>query len=196
MLINDMTATGWKFWIDRGGTFTDVIGCAPDGRLHTCKLLSENPGHYDDAAAAGIRRVLDTTGGELKVDEIRMGTTVATNALLERTGAKTALLVTRGFRDALQIGYQNRPAIFDLAINLPEPLYAEVAEANERIDATGVVLTAIDQPALRAQFASWRAAGIDALAICFMHAWRNAGHEQIAAELAREAGFPQVSVSH
>jgi len=117
-----MAGTGWQFWIDRGGTFTDVIGRSPDQAIHSLKLLSDNPEHYADAAAEGVARVLQTAGSEYQVDEIRMGTTVATNALLQRTGAATGLLITRGFRDALRIGYQNRPDIFGLEIKLPQPL--------------------------------------------------------------------------
>ena len=149
-----MTGTGWQFWIDRGGTFTDVIGCGPDKNLHSLKLLSDNPGHYTDAAAEGIRRLLDRAGSAGPVDEIRMGTTVATNALLQRKGTATGLLITRGFKDALRIGYQNRPNIFDLEIKLPRPLYVEVAEIDERLDASGAVLTPLDEGALRSALAT------------------------------------------
>ena len=142
-----MARTGWQFWVDRGGTFTDVIGYAPDQTLQSLKLLSDNREHYPDAAAEGIRRILATVSGMPIIDEIRMGTTVATNALLERAGARTGLLITRGHKDALRIGYQNRPAIFDLDIQLPKPLYESVYEVAERIDAAGNVLAGLDEPA-------------------------------------------------
>ena len=127
---------GWQFWIDRGGTFTDIVARRPDGSLLTRKLLSESPGRYADAAVAGIRELLGTG----RTDDVRMGTTVATNALLERRGERTALVITRGFGDALRIGYQNRPRIFDRHIVLPEPLYERVIEVDERITADGTVL--------------------------------------------------------
>jgi len=191
-----MPQQAWKFWIDRGGTFTDVIGCAPDGGLHTLKLLSENPAHYRDAAAQGIHRILTGTNQGHEVAEIRMGTTVATNALLERDGAATGLLTTRGFRDVLRIGDQTRPDIFDLHIRRPEPLYTRVAEADERIDADGEVLEALDTDKLHTLLAEWKASGIQSVAICFMHAWRNPAHEKLAAQLARAAGFKEVASSH
>ncbi|MGI9290780.1 MAG: hydantoinase B/oxoprolinase family protein [Gammaproteobacteria bacterium] len=189
-----MAKTGWKFWIDRGGTFTDVVGCAPDNSLQTLKLLSDDPQHYQDAAAEGIRRMLEQHGGG-PVLEIRMGTTVATNALLERTGARTGLLTTQGFRDVLEIGNQNRPKIFDLHIRKPEMLYRQVAETAGRINAAGRVLKPLDEQNLKNTFSGWQQAGIESVAICFLHAWCNPAHEQRAAELARAAGFNQVSVS-
>src|SRR6202158_1154431 len=144
----------WQFWIDRGGTFTDVVGCAPGGSLHTHKLLSENPSQYPDAAVEGIRRLLGLAPGEAitaqRVACVKMGTTVATNALLERKGERTVLVITRGFRDALRIATQARPRLFDRRIVLPEMLYERVIEAEERIDARGDLVTAMDSTALRA----------------------------------------------
>src|SRR5579862_1291431 len=139
----------WQFWVDRGGTFTDVVGLRPDGTLRTHKLLSENPGRYADAAVAGIRHLLGPRPGDAvpagSVEAVRLGTTVATNALLERDGEPTVLVMTKGFRDALRIAYQNRPRIFDRRILLPEVLYDRVIEAAERVDAHGTVLTPLDE---------------------------------------------------
>ncbi len=195
-----MTASTWRFWIDRGGTFTDVIGCAPDNTTHTLKLLSASPAHYTDAAAEGVHRILakvcEGSAIPRDISEIRMGTTVATNALLEKSGAATALLTTRGFRDVLRIGNQNRPAIFDLCIRKMEMLYRDVAEVNERIDANGTILEALQPIDLEPIFDQWHSDGIESVAICFMHAWRNGTHEKAAAKLARAAGFDQVSASH
>src|ERR1700677_4312590 len=143
----------WQFWIDRGGTFTDIVGYAPDGGLHTDKLLSENPSQYADAAVEGIRRLLGLAPGEpitaQRVACVKMGTTVATNALLERKGERTVLVITRGFRDAMRIATQARPRLFDRHIVLPELLYERVIEAQERVGAQGELLTALDEPALR-----------------------------------------------
>ena len=184
-----MTGTGWQFWIDRGGTFTDVIGCSPDQELHSLKLLSDNPGQYADAAAEGIHRVRATVNSNQPVDEIRMGTTVATNALLQRTGSATGLLITRGFRDALRIGYQNRPDIFALDIKTEQPLYTQVAEINERMDASGNVLEALDEQTLENILTDWRDKNIQAVAICLMHAWINPAHEQrVAGQRHARAG--------
>ncbi|WP_036249791.1 hydantoinase/oxoprolinase N-terminal domain-containing protein, partial [Methylibium sp. T29] len=148
-----MDARRWQFWIDRGGTFTDVIGRAPDGRLHTAKLLSENPGQYDDAVVEGLRRLLGLPAGAAipvaQVECVKMGTTVATNALLERKGEPTLLVTTRGFRDALRIAYQARPRLFDRRIVLPELLYQRVVEAAERMGAHGEVVEPLDEAALR-----------------------------------------------
>ena len=193
-------AARWQFWIDRGGTFTDIVARAPDGRLVTHKLLSVNPGHYDDAALRGIRDVLGVAG-EAKIpaewiDAVRMGTTVATNALLERAGERTALVITRGFADALKIGYQNRPDIFARRIQLPEQLYERVIEAEERVTAEGEVLVPLDEDRLAADLAAAREAGIGSVAIVLMHGYRHTAHEARAAALARAAGFGQVSVSH
>ena len=190
----------WQFWIDRGGTFTDVVGRAPDGGLHTLKLLSENPEQYADAAVEGIRRLLGLRPGEAitpqQVDCVKMGTTVATNALLERKGEPTLLVTTRGFRDALRIAYQARPRLFDRRILLPELLYAQVVEAQERMGAHGDLITPLDEAALRASLQQALDAGIRACAIVFLHGWRFTAHEAQAAQLAREMGFTQVSVSH
>ncbi len=190
----------WQFWIDRGGTFTDIVGRAPDGVLHTLKLLSENPEQYADAAVEGIRRLLQLREGEAitpdRVECVKMGTTVATNALLERKGERTLLVTTRGFRDALRIAYQARPRLFERHIVLPELLYERVIEADERVGAHGEVVTPLDEPALRAALQSAREAGIAGCAIVFLHGWRYTAHEARAALLAREAGFTQVSVSH
>jgi len=190
----------WRFWIDRGGTFTDVVARRPDGTLATRKLLSENPGRYRDAAVAAIRELLDLSGTQPipagRIDAVRMGSTVATNALLERKGERTALFITRGFADALRIAYQNRPRIFDRHIVLPPMLYSEVFEIDERMGAHGEVVAALDREGARAMLARARAAGCNAAAIAFMHGYRYPVHEQAVAELAREAGFAQVSVSH
>ncbi len=190
----------WQFWIDRGGTFTDVIARAPDGRLKALKLLSENPRAYRDAAVQGIREHLGLASGAPipagVIGEVRMGTTVATNALLERKGDPTALVTTRGFRDALEIGYQARPKIFAKAIVKPELLYAEVAEIGERVLADGTVEQELDEAELRAALEGLKAKGFKAVAIVFMHAWRYPEHEARAAAIARALGFPQISVSH
>ncbi|MDE2452825.1 MAG: 5-oxoprolinase, partial [Burkholderiales bacterium] len=195
-----VSADKWQFWIDRGGTFTDVIGRAPDGSLHPLKLLSENPQRYADAAVEGMRRLLGLAPGAAltheRIECVKMGTTVATNALLERKGEPTLLVTTRGFRDALRIACQARPRLFERHIVLPELLYARVVEADERLDATGAVLRPLDEAALRAELESAFAAGLRACAIVFLHGWRNGGPESAAAALARAAGFTQVSVSH
>ena len=193
-------APRWQFWIDRGGTFTDVVGRAPDGELHTLKLLSENPEHYPDAAVEGIRRLLKLPAGapitpEL-VECVKMGTTVATNALLERQGEPTLLVTTRGFRDALRIAYQARPRLFDRHIVLPELLYQRVIEAAERVDAHGGVIEPLDEAHLRERLWAAFDAGLRACAIVFLHGWRFTDHEVAAARLAREVGFTQISVSH
>ena len=189
----------WDFWIDRGGTFTDVIGRDPRGRLHPMKLLSESPA-YSDAAVEAIRRLLGLGLGEAipagAIGAVKMGTTVATNALLERRGERTLLVTTRGFRDALEIGYQARPRIFARAIIKPEQLYSEVVEIDERVLADGTVERAPDPEAVRSALARARAQGYDAVAIVFMHAWRYPAHERMAGALARELGFAQVSESH
>ncbi len=160
----------WSFAIDRGGTFTDVVARSSDGRLRVEKLLSENPGQYDDAALEAIRRVLTDEGGS--VEEVRMGTTVATNALLERKGERVALAITRGFGDALRIGYQARPDIFARHIVLPSMLYERVVEIDERVEVDGDVLVPLDEAQAREVLQSVRDSGIDALAIVLMHGWR------------------------
>jgi 5-oxoprolinase (ATP-hydrolysing) len=190
----------WDFWIDRGGTFTDVVGRAPDGHLTAHKLLSENPEAYTDAAVQGIRDLLGLKSGDPipagRVGAVKMGTTVATNALLERKGDRTLLLITKGFRDALKIGYQARPKIFALEIIKPDLVYERVAEVDERVRADGTVEKEPDLDAVAAELTAAKADGIDAVAIVFMHAYRFPAHEQRIAKLAREMGFGQVSVSH
>ena len=190
----------WDFWIDRGGTFTDVIGRDPSGGLHARKLLSENPEAYPDAAIEGIRNLLGVDGGASlppeRIGDIKMGTTVATNALLERKGDRVLLLITRGFRDALRIAYQARPDIFAKEIILPEQLYERVIEVNERVRADGTVEQALDTATLAADLDAARRDGIDAVAIVFMHSWKFPRHEQDMAALCREMGFAQLSVSH
>jgi 5-oxoprolinase (ATP-hydrolysing) len=192
--------TGWQFWIDRGGTFTDIVARDPDGRLTTHKLLSDRKAQYDDAAVAGIRRALGLADGcpipPDVIDAVKMGTTVATNALLERRGARTLLLVNEGFGDALLIGDQARPRLFDLAITLPPPLYERVAEISARIAADGTEVAPLDEAAVRAMLREARAQGIDACAIALMHAWKFPSQEQQVVELAHEAGFTQISASH
>ena len=190
----------WQFWIDRGGTFTDVVGRRPDGTLVTHKLLSENPEQYRDAAVAGMRHLLGLSAGEPITPElvecVKMGTTVATNALLERKGEPTLLIITRGFRDALRIAYQDRPRLFDRHIVLPELLYKRVIEAPERVGADGAVIEPLDEDHLRERLWAAYDAGLRSVAIVFMHGWRWPAHEQAAAWLARSLGFTQVSVSH
>ena len=190
----------WDFWIDRGGTFTDVVARKPDGTLHARKLLSENPAAYPDAAVQGIRDHLGLSGSQKMpagiIGDVRMGTTVATNALLERKGERTLLVTTRGFRDALRIGYQARADIFAKQIIKPEELYSKVIEVAERVLADGTVEKQLDGSALSAELEKARAEGFEAVAIAFMHAYRYPEHEQQAADLARAAGFSQVSASH
>src|SRR3954467_3768 len=191
---------GWQFWINRGGTFTDIVARRPQGDLVTYKLLSENPERYADAALAGIRHLLGLQGdaripGE-KIDAVKMGTTVATNALLERKGEATALFITRGFRDQLRIAYQNRPRIFDRNIRLPEMLYRKVYEVDERIGAHGEIVRPLDEARAKLDLAQARAENFRAVAIVLMHGYRYPVHEARLAALAREAGFEQVSVSH
>nr|MDQ3078276.1 5-oxoprolinase [Pseudomonadota bacterium] len=185
----------WTFAIDRGGTFTDIVGRGPDGRFHISKLLSEDPGRYEDAALEGIGRLTAAHGGGA-VGEVRMGTTVATNALLERKGARVALAITRGFGDALRIGYQARPDIFARHIVLPQQPYEIVIEIGERVGADGAVVTPLDEAAAEAALERARASGIDSLAIVLMHGWRFTAHEDRLAAIARKLGFAQVSVSH
>jgi 5-oxoprolinase (ATP-hydrolysing) len=190
----------WEFWIDRGGTFTDVIGRRPDGKLVTHKLLSENPEAYRDAAVAGIRHLLGLEPDEpippAHIGAVKMGTTVATNAILERKGERTLLLITKGFRDALRIGYQARPNIFAKHIIKPEMLYERVIEIDERVRADGTVERAPDADAVRAELARAKDDGLRVVAVVLMHAYRYSAHEQQVAALAREAGFTQVSASH
>src|SRR5881392_638000 len=172
----------WDFWIDRGGTFTDVVGRRPDGTLAAHKLLSENPEAYRDAAVQGIRNLLGLKQGEpireSRVGAVKMGTTVATNALLERKGDRTLLVTTKGFRDALRVGYQNRPKIFAKHIIKPEMLFERVVEVDERVRADGTVEKAPDLAAVRADLQKALEDGIKAVAIVFMHAYRHADHEK------------------
>lgn len=194
-----MTAemTGWQFWVDRGGTFTDVVACTPQGHLKTLKLLSENPGQYQDAAVYGIQKFLSASKSHVReVDSVKMGTTVATNALLQHRGEPTLLVITEGFRDALRIGYQERPDIFALDIRLPQMLYKEVAEVKERISAKGEIIRSLDEEALQNSLIAALDRGINSVAIILLHGYRFPQHEKRAATLARQLGFKQVSVSH
>ena len=190
----------WQFWVDRGGTFTDIVGRRPDGSLVTHKLLSENPEQYRDAAVAGIRHLLGLAPGEAVTPElvecVKMGTTVATNALLERKGEPTLLVTTRGFKDALRIAYQNRPRIFDRHIVLPQLLYSRVIEAQERMGAHGEVVQPLEEDHLKERLWAAYDAGLRSVAIVFMHGYRYPAHEEAAARLALAAGFTQVSTSH
>jgi 5-oxoprolinase (ATP-hydrolysing) len=190
----------WQFWIDRGGTFTDIVARRPDGTVVTHKLLSDNPERYPDAALHGIRELLGVdTAAPIPAEHIgsvRTGTTVATNALLERKGARTALLITRGFRDQLRIGYQNRPRIFARRIELPQMLYERVIEVAERVSAAGEVLLPVAEADTRLALQELYDEGFRAVAIVFMHAYRYPQHEQRVAQLARAIGFTQVSTSH
>jgi 5-oxoprolinase (ATP-hydrolysing) len=191
--------TGWQFWVDRGGTFTDLVARRPDGVLLTHKLLSENPQQYQDAAIQGIRDLLGVKAGEAlpaeQIEAVKMGTTVATNALLERQGEATLLVTTRGFADALRIGYQTRPDLFALDIELPEMLYTQVLEVDERIAAQGEVVKVLDEAQARTGLQQAYDSGLRALAILFMHGYRYPEHELKVAEIASEIGFSQISVS-
>jgi 5-oxoprolinase (ATP-hydrolysing) len=190
----------WDFWVDRGGTFTDVVARRPDGTLAARKLLSSNPGAYRDPAVAGIRHLLGVPRDEPlpadRINEVRLGTTVATNALLEHAGEPTVLVITRGFRDALRIGYQARPRIFDRHIMLPELLYARVIEAAERIGARGEVVTPLDEDAVARQLGQAYSDGLRAAAVVCAHGYRYPAHERRIAAIARDIGFPQVSESN
>jgi 5-oxoprolinase (ATP-hydrolysing) len=190
----------WDFWIDRGGTFTDIVASTPSGDILAHKLLSEKPEAYSDAAIQGIRDLMGLASSEAipaeKISSVKMGTTVATNALLERKGDRTLLVITRGFADALEIGYQARPRLFDRAIKKPELLYEQVIEAQERVNAQGEVLVPLDLNSLRTPMQQAFDQGIRAVAIVLMHGYRFHEHERQAAALAREIGFTQVSVSH
>lgn len=187
----------WQFWIDRGGTFTDVIGLDNSGGLQTLKLLSERKDHYADAAIEGIRRILaDSDSADNQVASVRMGTTVATNALLERAGEPTVLLTTSGLADALRIGTQQRPEIFALDITVPTLLYSEVVEAHERLSADGDVIVPLDETRLREDLCAAAQRGFRSLAVVLMHAWQNSDHELRAAAIAAEVGFTQISMSH
>jgi 5-oxoprolinase (ATP-hydrolysing) len=195
-----MSELGWQFWIDRGGTFTDVVARRPNGELVTQKLLSENPEHYADAAIHGIRHLLGLAADQPipsgAIDAVKMGTTVATNALLERQGERTVLVITEGFGDALRIGYQNRPKLFARRIQLPELLYERVIEVRERVTAEGEVMRTLDLAAARAALEAAFAVGIRSAAIVFLHGYRFPEHERAVAAVTRAIGFTQVSVSH
>src|ERR1039458_8360727 len=190
----------WEFWIDRGGTFTDIVARRPDGSLTVRKLLSENPGRYADPAVEGIRRLLQVPGKEPipaeRIAAVRLGTTVATNALLERKGEPTVLVITRGFADAIQIAYQDRPRIFDRQIVRPEMLYSRVIEASERIGAHGEVIVPLDEHAVAADLRAAYDEGFRSVAVVCMHGYRYPRHEALIGEIARRAGFTQVSESH
>lgn len=190
----------WRFLIDRGGTFTDIVAIAPDGLLRTAKLLSDNPDHYEDAAVEGMRRMLGVAEPapfpRERIHSVRIGTTIATNALLERTGAPTALVVTKGFADALLIGRQHRPRLFDLAVRRAKPLYGQVIEAEERVDAAGRVVTPLAVEPLRRALQDAFETGFAALAIAFVHGFRQPDHERMAAEIARSIGFRDIAMSH
>ena len=195
-----MAMSGWQFWVDRGGTFTDIVARDPEGRLSTRKLLSENPESYRDAAVAGIRLCLGLEPGAAippgLVEAVKMGTTVATNALLERKGERVLLLLNRGFADAPRIGNQARPRLFDLDVRLPSLLHERVAEIGGRLDAAGTELEPLDEAAARHALREAKAAGISAVAVALMHSWIAPGHENRVGEIAREEGFAQVSLSH
>jgi 5-oxoprolinase (ATP-hydrolysing) len=195
-----MSSARWEFWIDRGGTFTDIVARTPEGRLLAHKLLSENPRHYRDAAIAGIRALMGLApDGPLPEGEIavlKMGTTLGTNALLTRQGARVALVITAGFADALEIGEQNRSDIFALRIERPAPLYERVIEAHERVGAEGNIVLPLDEDRLHAELAAARGAGIEAVAIVFVHGYRHPRHEARAAAIARALGFRHVAASH
>src|SRR6266496_3213828 len=191
---------GWEFWIDRGGTFTDVVARRPDDTLTVYKLLSEDPGRYTDPAVAGIRRLLGVPEGARipaeRISAVRLGTTVATNALLERKGEPTVLVITRGFADALRIAYQDRPRIFDRQIVRPEMVYSRVIEATERIGARGEVITALDEGAVACDLRAAYNEGFRSVAVVCMHGYRYPANEARIGEIARRAGFTQVSLSH
>ena len=190
---------GWRFWIDRGGTFTDIVAQRPDGQLVLHKILSESPSQYTDAAVHGIRQLLGIAAGPIPsglIAEVKMGTTVATNALLERKGERTVLAITRGFSDALRIGYQHRPKLFERKIVLPSQLYEHTIEIDERVTAEGTTIRELDEDAARQGLQYAFDLGIRATAIVFMHAYRYPRHEIRVAEIARAVGFTQISTSH
>ncbi|MGI9310307.1 MAG: hydantoinase/oxoprolinase N-terminal domain-containing protein, partial [bacterium] len=200
-----MKPSKWEFWIDRGGTFTDVVARRPDGEVITHKLLSENPRQYRDAAIQGIKDILARAGVALgrdaalpseRIGAVKMGTTVATNALLERRGERTLLVTTRGFGDALRIGYQARPDLFALDIELPTMLYGDVLEVDERVNAAGETLIALDAAAAQRGLAAFFDDGYRSVAIVLMHGYRHSRHERALADIARAIGFEQVSASH
>ena len=192
--------TGWQFWVDRGGTFTDIIARKPDGAFGIIKLLSENPGAYADAALAGIRRLMGL-GSEAPLDtgrisDVRIGTTVATNALLERKGARTLCIVTSGFGDLLRIGRQARPDIFALRIEKPEPLYDMVREVDARISLDGETLVPLDEGTARTLVETALSEGMESCAIALINAWKFPETERRLGDIARETGFRHVTLSH
>lgn len=195
-----MTEKQWQFWIDRGGTFTDIVAKTPDGHFKQHKLLSENPERYEDAAIAGIRHLLglknEAVIQEGVISAVKMGTTVATNALLERKGTPLALVTTKGFKDALKIAYQGRKDIFARNIQKPEMLFDKAVEIEERVHADGMIEIALSEDHMRAQLLSVKQQGFDAIAIVFMHAFAYPEHELLAEKIAQEIGFSQISVSH
>ncbi|MGB3402172.1 MAG: hydantoinase B/oxoprolinase family protein [Microcoleaceae cyanobacterium] len=199
-LTSDKNTNQFQFWVDRGGTFTDIVACKPDGTLVTHKLLSENPDRYSDAVIQGIRDILGISADQpipsYQISEVKMGTTVATNALLERKGDRTVLVITKGFKDALRIGYQNRPDIFARQIVLPELLYEQVIEVDERYDAKGNELKAVETKSFKTALETAYTQGIKSCAIVLMHGYRYPQHEQQIAKIAEEIGFTQLSVSH
>jgi len=192
--------SGWQFWIDRGGTFTDIVARTPEGRYELLKLLSENPGAYEDAAIEGIRRSLQAPEGEPlpfhEIDQVRMGTTVATNALLERKGAPTLFVVNEGFGDLLIIGRQSRPRLFDLDIQRPAPLNDDVLEIGARIDLDGDFLQPLDEKAVAKALSEARQRGLETCAISLLHAWKHPDLEKQVGSLARQAGFETATLSH
>jgi len=198
--MTDRQQDKWQFWIDRGGTFTDVVARRPDGELLSHKLLSENPEQYADAALQGIRDLLKIAPNAAipseKIASVKMGTTVATNALLERKGEPTLLFLSQGFADALRIGYQNRPRLFDQNIVLPELLYQQVEEVEERVSADGKILTPLNQVATRHALQDAFDQGLRSVAIVLMHGYRYTEHEQQLAKIAADVGFSQISTSH
>ena len=190
----------WEFWIDRGGTFTDVVALSPSGEISSHKYLSVNPSLYEDAAVFAMRDIMAVSDNSPfpsdKVRAIKMGTTVATNALLEREGARTLFVVTEGFADVLRIGQQHRTDLFALKPTRPEPLYSDVLEVAERIDAHGHALKKLDNNKVTNDVRTAKASGFDSVAIAFVHGYRHQAHESQVAAIAREAGFKQVSISH
>ncbi|MEM8613872.1 MAG: hydantoinase/oxoprolinase family protein, partial [Cyanobacteria bacterium P01_H01_bin.105] len=201
MTHTSVSSSRWQFWIDRGGTFTDIVARRPDGQLQVHKLLSENPGRYADAPIQGIREILGLRDDESipahQIEVVKMGTTVATNALLERKGDPTVLLITQGFGDALRIGYQNRPDIFARHIQLPEMLYDQVIEVPERYSAQGEELMALEEDGPWVEtLQQVLETGVKGCAISFLHAYRYPKHEQQVAEIVKRIGFTQISVSH
>ena len=189
----------WFFAIDKGGTFTDVIGIDPQKKIHTSKILSKSS-TYTDSIIEGIRRILKLDNDEAipikKIDRIRLGTTIATNALLERKGATTALVITSGFKDLLEIGNQSRPSLFDLSIVKPKQLYSSVIEVDERLDSNGNIVTKLNKIKLEKNLYTLYKNGCNSLAIVLLHSWKNPIHEEICFDIARKIGFNNISISN